>query len=160
MVRQRFHRVDWVQVEPALTAGLSKPRRRTRRGWKADSRFSATPITPHNHTTAIAQAFRNRDNDPSTRLLNRNRKVPMQSTPMPANPNSSRWYLKRSLIASVFLATAIGNLLANEPPKISPAAPQNGVFVSYSGFMTIVLELQDGHSRFWLSSDLKSCLSC
>lgn len=42
-----------------------------------------------------------------------------------------------------------------EGPKVADAKPQNGVFFTYTGHMTTVLELKDGHFRYWFESDLK-----
>jgi hypothetical protein len=36
-----------------------------------------------------------------------------------------------------------------------PAKPQNGVYFSYTGYMTTVLELKDGNFRYWLETDVK-----
>jgi hypothetical protein len=45
---------------------------------------------------------------------------------------------------------------AEEQPKLADAKPTNGVFFTYTGYMTTVLELEDGHFRYWFESDKKS----
>lgn len=42
-----------------------------------------------------------------------------------------------------------------EDLTLAPAKPQNGVFFTYTGYMTTVLELKDGHFRYWFESDAK-----
>lgn len=56
------------------------------------------------------------------------------------------------LLACLCLATAFA---AKEQPKPVSAKPQNGVFFTYTGYMTTVLELKDGHFRYWFESDVK-----
>jgi hypothetical protein len=57
-----------------------------------------------------------------------------------------------SIVASAMLSSAF----AAAPPKITDAKPQNGVFVTNTGYMTTVLELKDGKFRYWFQSDSKS----
>jgi hypothetical protein len=40
-------------------------------------------------------------------------------------------------------------------PDIRGAKSQNGVYFTYTGYMTTVLELKDGRFRYWFESDLK-----
>jgi hypothetical protein len=40
-------------------------------------------------------------------------------------------------------------------PTIKSIPPQNGVFVTYTGCMNIVIELKDGKFRYWFESDEK-----
>ncbi len=37
----------------------------------------------------------------------------------------------------------------------APSKPREGVFFTYTGYMTTVLELKDGHFRYWFESDVK-----
>jgi hypothetical protein len=41
-------------------------------------------------------------------------------------------------------------------PTVADTKPRDGVFFSYTGYMTTVLELKDGHFRYWFESDVKS----
>jgi hypothetical protein len=44
---------------------------------------------------------------------------------------------------------------AEERVKLAAAKPQNGVFFTYTGYMTTVLELKDGRFRYWFETDVK-----
>ena len=55
-------------------------------------------------------------------------------------------------------ALALGLTGCATSPKVSavtPCKPQNGVFFTYTGYMSTVLELKDGHFRYWFESDAK-----
>jgi hypothetical protein len=41
------------------------------------------------------------------------------------------------------------------PNQSGAAKSQNGVFFTYTGYMTTVLELKDGHFRYWFETDVK-----
>jgi hypothetical protein len=62
--------------------------------------------------------------------------------------------LKKFLIIVCTIASSA--LAAQEQPIPTSAKPQNGVFFTYTGYETTVLELKDGHFRFWFESDTKS----
>jgi hypothetical protein len=56
----------------------------------------------------------------------------------------------------------IGSLLAclcafvhAATPSVADTKPRDGVFFSYTGYMTTVLELKDGRFRYWFESDVK-----
>ncbi len=53
-----------------------------------------------------------------------------------------------------FLVTCLCAFAADDR-VVAPAKPQNGVFFTCTGFMTTVLELKDGHFRYWFESDVK-----
>lgn len=45
---------------------------------------------------------------------------------------------------------------AEEVPKLADAKPTNGVFFTYTGYMTTVLELKEGRFRYWFESDARA----
>ena len=54
------------------------------------------------------------------------------------------------------LACCLGAALSAAEPSIETAQPQEGVFFSYTGYTTTVLELKDGHFRYrWESTEMK-----
>lgn len=40
-----------------------------------------------------------------------------------------------------------------DQPAVADTKSQNGVFFTYTGYMTTVLELKDGHFRYWFETD-------
>src|SRR5438128_2088562 len=57
---------------------------------------------------------------------------------------------------SLLLLLSIGSLGLAKGADILPLKPQDGVFFTYTGYMTTVLELKKGHYRYWFESDVKS----
>jgi len=56
---------------------------------------------------------------------------------------------------SLVLLLSLCSLGRMEGADILPLKPQDGVFFTYTGYMTTVLELKKGHYRYWFESDLK-----
>ena len=61
--------------------------------------------------------------------------------------------MKTLLISS--LLTCLCVVAHAGEPAVAESKPQNGVFFTYTGYMTTVLELKDGHFRYWFESDHK-----
>ena len=56
-----------------------------------------------------------------------------------------------------FLLLGLSAFAAADEVPAEPAAPaREGVFFTYTGYMTTVLELKDHHFRYWFESDMKS----
>jgi hypothetical protein len=60
----------------------------------------------------------------------------------------------KSILIYLLLTYLCVVVRANEP-AVADAKPQNGVFFTYTGHMTTVIELKDGHFRYWFESDFK-----
>jgi len=56
---------------------------------------------------------------------------------------------------SLLLLLSLCSLSLAEGADILPLKPRDGVFFTYTGYMTTVLELKKGHYRYWFESDLK-----
>lgn len=63
--------------------------------------------------------------------------------------------MRFSLFVMIALAL-VSDAFAASPPKVTPAKPQDGVFVTCTGYMITVLELKDGKFRYWFKSDARS----
>jgi hypothetical protein len=50
------------------------------------------------------------------------------------------------------LVSGLCTVLIADEPTIKSAKPQEGVFFSYTGYTATVLELKDGHFRYWWES--------
>lgn len=59
-----------------------------------------------------------------------------------------------SLTFLISLIFALASYAADEPPVPQAARPQNGVFKLANGYSSTVLELKDGHFRYWFRSDV------
>ena len=61
--------------------------------------------------------------------------------------------MKRIIVAAlaslIVFATEAGS-------RVKSAEPRDGVYFTWTGFETTVLELRDGHFRYWFASDAKS----
>lgn len=54
-----------------------------------------------------------------------------------------------------FLLVGLSAVAAADEVTPEPAQARNGVFFTYTGYMTTVLELKDGRFRYWFESDAK-----
>lgn len=59
------------------------------------------------------------------------------------------------IAAMVFFLGVLPRAVAEDDLKIAPAKPANGVYVTSTGYMKTVIELKDGHFRYWFESDMK-----
>jgi hypothetical protein len=60
-----------------------------------------------------------------------------------------------TLLAIPWLA-GVTLFAAEELPRLADAKPTNGVFFTYTGYMTTVLELKEGRFRYWFESDARA----
>lgn len=77
-----------------------------------------------------------------------NRRDTAKESQCPVSYNPMRFFLLAT-IACVVVSTASAATLV----KISDAEPQDGVFVTNTGYMMTVLELKNGRFRYWFKSD-------
>ena len=68
---------------------------------------------------------------------------------------SMKHYLRLLMYPLLACIYTVSVFAAEEQPQLASGKPQNGVFFTHTGYMTTVLELKDGHFRYWFNSDAK-----
>ena len=79
-------------------------------------------------------------------------------TTIPGNSDILKPMKKHILLFAYYLLISLCTVTAfaaEAQPTVTSGKPQNGVFFTYTGYMTTVLELTDGHFRYWFESDVK-----